>query len=317
MRCTLSKQRFKMNDPIIEVIDLGEKISLLLNHGFNKIKKATTLAEKSGLNESEISRFRTRGDNRINTNKFKGLCNIYPQIPEQLWHQPFEIFAQEMGLSSFQKPALAMLPTNQPQIPLMGIDFQSRIKDRNILEKRFEIMKGYWEVFSHSISITTHKAILYQILKVEQLNENGYIECSLYGGHFYHRGYCFFVAGITYFVIEECNLLNEMGFIATNSPDRADNPILNGILLCLTGGAYELVAIPSAAKVLLRHIDSLDKIKEKYKLSSQNNLSMQKITEEIRTIINSDITQLNDILPLIDNHVPQDAVPYTLRAKLF
>jgi len=316
MRCTLSKQRFKMNDPIIEVIDLGEKISLLLNHGFNKIKKATTLAEKSGLNESEISRFRTRGDNRINTNKFKGLCNIYPQIPEQLWHQPFEIFAQEMGLSSFQKPALAMLPTNQPQIPLMGIDFKSRIKDREFLERRFEIMKGYWEGFYYSISKTSKQYIIYHLLDIIKLNEHGYIECLMFDGRFNYYGYCFFVAGNTYFILEEISLLNEIIFITTNSPDRAVNPILNGINIGLTGGSSELVAIPSAAKVLLRHIGSLDKIKEKYKLNCSD-LSIQNMAEEVQEIINSDITQLNDILPFIDNHVPQDAVPYTLRAKLF
>lgn len=316
MRCTLSKQRFKMNDPIIEVIDLGEKISLLLNHGFNKIKKATTLAEKSGLNESEVSRFRTRGDNRINTNKFKGLCNIYPQIPEQLWHQPFEIFAQEMGLSSFQKPALAMPPTNQPQIPLMGIDFKSRIKDREFLERRFEIMKGYWEIFSYSTSIREKSCVSYNILEIKELNQNGYIECLAPYGDFNYYGYCFFVSNTTYFILEEINLLNEIIFFATNSPDRTINPILNGIKIALTGGSSELVAIPSATKISLRHIESLNFIKEKYKLTNDG-YSIKEIIKKIRSILNSDITQLNDILPFIDNHVPQDAVPYTLRAKLF
>ncbi len=316
MRCALSKQRFKMNDPIIELIDLGEKISLLLNHGFNQIKKATKLAEKSGLNESEISRFRNRRDNRINSNKFNGLCNAYPQIPEQLWHQPFEIFAQEIGLSSFQKPALAMLPTNQPQIPLMGIDFQSRIKDREFLERRFEIMKGYWEIFSYSISVRKKPYIIYNILEIKKLNENGYIECLMPYGDFNYYGYCFFVSNTTYFILEEINLLNEILFFATNSPERNINPILNGIMIGLTGGSSELIAIPSAAKISLHHIESLNFIKEKYKLTNDGS-SIKEIIKKIRLILNSDTTQLNDILPLIDNHVPQDAIPFALRAKLF
>lgn len=308
-----------MNDKnieMIEVIDLGRKISLLLQNRFNQIKTAARLAEESELNESEVSRFRTRGDNRININKFNRLCNTYPQIPEQLWHQTFEIFAQEIGLSSFQKPALAMLPSNQSQIQLMGIDFQSRIKDRNILEKRFEIMKGYWEIFCHSISVTKKSHIIYNLIEIKKINENGYIECSASYGRFNYNGYCFFIAGSTYFILEEINLLNEIVFIITNSPDRNINPILNGILVGLTGGSFELVAIPSAARIALRHINSLDMVKEKYKIDNSN-ISIREMIEQIRENINSDITQLNDILPLIDNHVSQDAVPYALRAKLF
>lgn len=312
-----------MTEEMIEVIDLGKKISLLISNKFNKIETAIKLAqksqmlenEKSGLDKSEISRFKTRGDNRININKFKGLCSIYPQISEELWHQPFETFAQEIGLSSFQKPALAMLPTNQPQIPLMGIDFKSRIKDREFLERRFEIMKGHWEGFRYSISKRDIQYVIYSVLEVNKLNENGYIECILHTSQFNYKGFCFFIAGTTYFILEEYNLLNEITFIVTNSVERALNPVLNGILLCLTGGAYELVAIPSAAKTLLRHTGSLDKIKEKYKLS--NTISTLDMIKKIQENINLDTIQLNDILPFIDNHVPQDAVPYTLRAKLF
>lgn len=44
---------------------------------------------------------------------------------------------------------------------------------------------------------------------------------------------------------------------------------------------------------------------------------MKDIAQGVENIINVDSSQIEDILPLIDNHVPQDAVPYALRAKLF
>jgi len=312
-----------MTDDIIEVLDLGKKISLLLSNGFHQITTATKLADKSsradikksGLNTSEISRFRTRGDNRININKFKGLCAAYPQIPEQLWHQPLEIFAQELELSFFEKPALTMRSPHQPQIPMMGIDFKSRIKDKELLERRFEIMKGYWEVFNYSISIKYKKCITYDILELKKLTEDGFIECLTYGYNYQYHGHCFFVGSITYFMMEEYNLLNEIAIIMTNAPDRSIHPLLSGIVMFLSGGSHELVSIPSAAKILLRHVGSIHNVKEKYAING--NFSIPEMIEKIEEKINLDTTQLSDILPLIDNHIPQDAVPYALRAKLF
>lgn len=292
---------------MLDIPELGEKINLLLKHAVNDIHSAAILAKKSEISPDYISRFRS-GQRRISSNNLKKLSKAYPEISESLWCESLSVFAQELGLSeAVAKPAFPAM---------MGIDFESRIKDRNILERRFEIMKGYWEVFRHSISITTHGYIIYQILEIKQLNENGYMECSIYGDRFNYSGYCFLVAGVTYFIMEEFNLFNEMTFIITNSPDRAINPILNGILLCLTGGSYELVAIPSAAKVLLQHRFSLETVKEKYELNG-NNMSIHEIINKVQNIINSDTTRLNKILPLIDNHIPQDAVPYVLRAKLF
>lgn len=256
-----------MVENLLIIPDLGKKLSLLLDMGLNEIHKATELSERTGIGAPEISRYRRRGDNRISRFKFKALCKVYAEtVEEKLWFESIEVFTNALTTNVVETmPKEETVATSEEKLGKAcfgGIDFESRITNRKVLEKRFEIMKGYWEVIHHSISITSKKYIVYNLLKIEKLNHDGYIECCESGIMFDYRGYCFFVSGSTYIIMEEINLSNELIFFITNSPDRASAPILNGICLALTGGSYELVAIPTSVKVVLRHVGSLDSVKK-------------------------------------------------------
>lgn len=296
-----------------DIIDLKEKITLLLRHKVNGIETQTELAEGSGIDKAVINRW--LNPTKVGLRDFEKLCDVHKNIvPSELWDKPVEEFADALGLT-YEAPQRTL---SNPAIlaEKVGIDFESRIKDRAFLERRFEVMKGYWEIISYAISETGQKSLNYTLLQIGNLNSNGYIECYESGTQFDYHGYCFFVSGSTYFIMEEMNLLHELVFCITNSPYTSSNPMLSGIYLALTGGGRELVAIPSAVRIVLHHIGCFDAIKEKYKLDASLT-SEKEIISTVRRIINTDHSQVKDILPLIDNHIPQDAVPYALRAKLF
>lgn len=295
------------------IIDLKEKLALLLRNKVSGIKTQTELAKESGIDNSLINRW--LNPTNVGLHDFEKLCEVHKDaVPLELWDKPIEEFAETLGLA-YEAPQRTV---SSPAVlaEKMGIDFESRRKERKFLEKRFEIMKGYWEVIRYSISITTNQYIIYALLEIEKLSPSGYAECTLVEKDFSYKGSYFLVSNVTYFLMEEINVQNEIMWFSTNSPDRMKNPILHGICSALTGGSQELIAIPASVKVVLRHVGSLDAIKEKYKLNNALT-SVTEIITSVRNIINADNSQIEDILPLIDNHIPQDAVPYALRAKLF
>jgi len=300
-----------------DIVDLKEKIALLLRHKVHDIKTQTELAELSGIDKAVINRW--LNPTKVGLRDFEKLCEVLKgTVPSELWDKPIEEFADTLELA-YERPQRTV---SSPAVlaEKVGIDFESRIKDRKVLEKRFEIMKGCWELFFYSGSDDKIKNnyIVYNIIEINELNENGYINCrATYGTYNYH-GYCFFVGSVTYFFLEEIELLNEIIVLLTNTPVRTVNPVLNGILLLLTsGGGTELVSVPSAVKIISRHIGSIEKLKETYNLRSVDRNCIRQFVSDMRTEINSDNSKLGDILALIDNHIPLDATPYVLRAKFF
>jgi hypothetical protein len=303
-----------MNDKNIEVIDLGRKISLLLQNGFNHIKTAARLAEKSGINESEISRFRNGGGTRINFNKFNGLCETYSQIPEQLWYQSFEVFAQEIGLSNFQKPSI--FTTNNPEISMMDIYFEPRNRDKAALQETFEIMKGYWEYYRYAVSNEENRCIVYGSLEVTNLSDDGFFECTTIEYGLEYKGYFYQGSQGLFFKLKEKNPMNGEIFVITNIPNMRRQPKINGILLGLTADSPSLYQSPAAAKIAFRHIGSLDKLKEKYKISDTD-ISVNELTKTIYLIISSGYVLPEDIMTAIDNHIPYNSLPYALRTSKY
>lgn len=304
----LHQGELKMAGHMLDIPDLGEKINLLLKYAVNDIHSAAILAKKSEISPDYISRFRS-GQRRISSNNLKKLCKAYPEISESLWCESLNVFAQELGLGEEKA---------KPAFPAMvGIDFESRIRDRRLLEKTFETIKGYWEYYRYAISHRNYKHdIIFNLLEIIALNDNDYFECILIENDFYYKGYCFQGVGGLFFMLEETSLINGTIFLITNIPNTHTDPEINGVFIGLTGGPYSLTPIPSATRVALRHINSIEQLKEKYAVTG-NYSSLIKLSDKIQEIINSDTSQLKSILDAIDNHIPLDAVPYALRAKSF
>jgi len=179
-------------------------------------------------------------------------------------------------------------------------------------------MKGYWESYRYAVSNPNEKKVVYGILEIIKLHDNCYFECSYDEGEFLYHGYGFQGMGGLFFVLEENRLINGSIFMVTNLPNSYTKPEINGIGVGLTGGVFSILSIPAAARVVFRHLESIELLKNKYAIKN-NDISLKELVITIQKIIDIDISVLKseNIIDAIDNHVPQDAVPYALRAKLF
>jgi len=295
--------------------DLKEKIILLISNEVNKISSQAILARVSKIGAPTINKWLKHSYEKIGESDFKKLNKTYENIiSEELWFQPITEFAQKLNLKwvSPQTPPIESPILNK----IEGIDFDSRIKDRKMLQKTFEIMKGYWELYRYAISNSEKKHIVYSLLEIIKLNDDAYFECVLTEHEFYYSGYCFQAVGGLFFALEETNLINGTIFGVSNLPNTHEKPELNGVMIGLTGGYYSVLQIPAAARIALRYIGSIDKLKEKYSINSVN-YSPRELNEKIKILINSENYLLsNNILDAIDNHVPQNAIPFALRADI-
>lgn len=322
MNSLTQKQLIFMVENLLVIPDLGKKLSLLLDIGLNGIHKACDLSKQTGIDASEISRYRRRGDDRISRFKFKSLCKVYADaVEEKLWFESIDIFTNALTANVIETtPQGETVATSEEKSCFRGIDFESRIKDKKILEKTFDIMKGYWESYRYAVSNPNGRYIVYGLLEIKKLNENCYFECSYHEGDFYYHGYGFQGMGGLFFMLEEGNLINGTIFMVTNLPNSYPKPEINGIGLGLTGGSFSILSIPAAARVVFRRPEAIELLKKKNDDSS----SLKELVKEVQVAINSDLSpwvnsssESENILNAIDNHVPQDAVPYALRAKLF
>lgn len=294
-----------------EISSLSEKINLLLESNFNNISSQAKLAEASNIDAPQINRWVHPTTVGIQT--FKKLCNAYAdKIPPELWEEPLEIFAEKLGLESNHSINGGKLEVRNEY----GIDFESRLRDKNLLQKRFEIMKGCWEMYCYSLSILERKYLTYGIVEIIHLNDDGFLECIMGGENLDYHGYCFFVGDQTHFQIEAKSLANEILYITTNSPKQILNPMMTGILSGLSGYNQNKTYItPTAVKVALCHVGAVSNLREKYQLSTD--IPHEQLADKIENILNSgEVTLSKDILDAIDNHIPHDATPYALRADV-
>ncbi len=294
--------------------DLKEKIILLISNEVNKISSQAILSRVSNIGAPTINKWLKHSYEKIGESDFKKLNKTYENIiSEELWFQPITEFAQKLNLKwvSPQTPPIESPILNK----IEGIDFDSRIKDKKVLQKTFEIMKGYWELYRYAISSIEKQHIVYALLEVTKLNDNGYFECTKIECDLEYKGY--FIQGLQglFFRLEEANPMNGEIFMITSIPNTNRKVRVNGVIASLTSDSHTSFQIPAAAKLALRYIGSLDKVREKY-FMHDSNLSLRELGEKIYSIVESNPNLPKDILDAIDNHVPQNAIPFALRADI-
>jgi len=291
--------------------DLKEKIHLILSNKVNNISSQAVLARVSGIGAPTINRWLKNHYSKVGESDFSKLREAYRDvIPEELWKEPIEIFAQKLNLQwiSSQKEVsgVARIYNNH--------NYESRISDKRALQKTFEIMQGYWEQYRYAISSEDEKCVVYALIEVKNLNEDNTFECTKVEYNLNYQGYFYQGHQNLFFKLQEENPVNGEIFMITNVPTTDKEPKINGILLGLTCDSPSLYQSPAAAKIALRYIGSLDKVKEKYGIN-EGDISLRELTEKVYSTIMADrrfLTQ--DILYAIDNHIPQNSTPFALRA---
>ncbi len=130
-----------MNNPT-NIPDLGEKITLLLKSGRTSVNTEAQLLIGLGIGKDFLSRIKG-GTRNLTDERFVKLCKLF-NIEQKEWYSPLEAFGSKLGFTRYQ---IALITRK----PVPGIDFQSRIAERRIVENLFQSMEGFWQSFYYSV----------------------------------------------------------------------------------------------------------------------------------------------------------------------
>lgn len=289
---------------------LSEKIELLMRSDRANIRNQKQLADKLGIEPDYLSKI--KGNNRSLSNEvFLRLCGAF-SINQRDMFDELEIFGRKLGFTrnQVQKITGGLTP---------GIDFSSRIKDSRMVSEIFDILEGYWESYYYSVSKVEEKVISKDLLYIDSLEDDLYINCKIIDGAFTYVGHCFPIKTHLYFILEKQRLSNEIIVYTTNLPDR-EPPKLDGVILCLSGGIDETVSYPSAAKVAFRYLGkNAEEIKSFYpEISGCDENLLTELSNLVPGYLDpetSESTRNLEIINTIDNSLSINDIPFALRMK--
>ena len=187
------------------------------------------------------------GTRPLSESVFLKLSSVFG-IEQRRWFDDIDAFGEYLGYSRFEISSIT-------GFVLPGIDFHSRIKDRDTVGKIYGVIQGYWECFYYSVSKLDQVLISRDLVQIERLGQDMYMSCTVHDRFFSYKGVCFPIKNHLCFALEKDRHFNEIIFYLTNLPDR-DPPKLNGIILCLSGGVDEFSTYPAASYVAFRYIGS-------------------------------------------------------------
>lgn len=284
--------------------ELSEKIELLLRSDKNAIKTNNQLSMKLGIGYDYLSRIKN-GARTLSEENFLKLCGVFG-LQQRDWFEDLEAFGQKLGFSRRQTAVIASRP-------LPGIDFNSRLKDKKMLEDLLDVVGGYWEAYYYAVSKTNEQLISRDLCVIKEVNEDGYITCEVTDAAFHYQGWCFPIKGQLCFLLEKSKLWNEIIYDVTNLPDRIP-PRLSGIMLCISGGVDENHSYPSAARVAFRYLGKAAH-DVRQTLSLKNNETIDGYLQKSipKVLKPKDVDKM--ILGKINNHIARDAVPLALRME--
>jgi|CZKV01.1.fsa_nt_gi transcriptional regulator with XRE-family HTH domain len=240
----------------ISINDLSEKIDLALLREGAKIKTNQELLRRLSISKDYFSRIRS-GLRVLTEEKFVELCAVCG-IERKVWFLPLFEFGLGLGFSRKQISLIT-------HTPLPGIDFSSRIKDRLMIENIFSQIEGLWESYYYSVSKHDVVAVRKDILSIDRVNEDGFMECRIFEEDLFYKGVCFPMQNQLMFMLEKELIYNEIITYCTNLPERFP-PKLYGVLLCLSGGVQGVGVhtYPAAAKVAFRYIGNKAFLEPRY-----------------------------------------------------
>jgi hypothetical protein len=296
-------RRFSGN---VHVEDLGRKILLLLESEKGSVRSQQELICTLQIGKDLFSRLMS-GTRVLSEDKFLKLCEIF-DLKREEWHVALSLFGERLGFSRHQ---IALISGT----PIPGIDFASRIDDRDQVNATFNVIAGFWESYYYSVSKISELVVSRDLLIIKRVNEDNFIECEIDDSIFRYTGWCFPTGRHLYFVLEKSKLFDEIIVYTTNRPDRMP-PKLYGIILCLSGGVDETNAYPCAAKVIFRYLGSEAAVREHYGLNKKQNV-VEALRKSIPGYVSPNDERLDEesqqIIKDISNVVDPSVIPSALR----
>jgi len=238
----------------VYIEDLDSKITLVLRSGISDVRTNGELLLKMNISKDYLSRIKS-GTRVLSEDRFLELCDIL-NVDQKIWYLPLFEFGQYLNFSRKQISLIT-------RTPLPGIDFSSRIKDHQMIDDIYELINGYWESYYYSVSNMRNIVVRKDIICVDRVNEDGFIECRVLEEDIYYKGVCFPIKSHLMFILEKELIYNEIIVYCTNLPER-NPPMLYGVLLCLSGGVHEMYTYPASSKVAFKYIGSKNFVKERY-----------------------------------------------------
>ncbi|MDB5870691.1 MAG: hypothetical protein JWQ07_133 [Ramlibacter sp.] len=303
-----------------EVSDFGKKIDLILSSDKTQYRQQSDFSKAlKGVQPDYFSRL--KGGSRVLSegvfNQIVELCQG-AGVAKADWHGSLEAFGEKLGFTRKQIDDItgAVAPR--------GIDFGSRSKDGGNIDSVFQVIGGYWESFYYSVSTFDEARISHDLIVIEEPDEGGFMPCKVIDGSFVYAGHCFPIHGsFVYFMLEKQQLLDEIIVYLMNRPERTTNPVLDGIILCTSGGVHDKVAVPCAARVAFRYLGkTLAEVKQAlpHIKAKRGQTLTELLTEQIPgyidpVTIGPENKRYWEVKQLIDNTIAPDQIPFAMRME--
>lgn len=286
----------------VHIENFDKKLDLLIKSGKENIKTHKELAKRLEIQPDYLSRLRS-GARPLSEGLIAKIAVEF-NIELKTFYDKLDAFGRKIGLTRSQ---ISIMTGS----PLPGIDFNSRIKDPNVVEGIYNVIKGFWCSYYYSVSSSKERVISRDLIIIDKVNDDLFIECRVIDSAFSYAGYCFPIRGHLYFILEKENLFNEIIMYITNHPDR-EPPVLKGIILCISGGVHGVAANPSAAKIIFKYLGYTHANIRKTFPDTPGERIEEYLVKNVPQYISSDVSD-DYILDAIDNQILHEDLPFALR----
>lgn len=303
----------------IRITEFGAKLELLLRSGKTKFRRVSEIAKAiDGISADYFSRIKG-GSRQLTEHVFVRVVQLTSDsgLSERDWYDTLNSFGHKLGFSIQEIQRITGSTT-------YGIDFHSRSRDHHNITSVHGIIEGFWESFYYSVSTFDVPRISRDLVIVNSVDESGCIGCKVVDGSSVYVGSCFPTQGPhLYFMLEKDKIFDEIIVYMMNRPERVKEPLLNGIILCSSGGVQDMIAVPSAARVAFRYlgknIEAVKKAIPGFKLKRGQGLE-EALIETIPGYLDPrDITRENqryyEAKRVIDNEIVSSQIPFALRME--
>jgi len=299
----------------IKIDDFGAKVELVLRSDKAAIKTRAELLKKLPNIQPDYFTRIVKGQRPLSERIFLDICNALG-FDQKEWYSDLETFGIRLGFSRHQIAQITGVLSP-------GLDFHARNRDQ--LHSLFDQMEGFWESYYYSVSNTERKAVSRDLLIVSGVTNDLFIECQIVDGISTYVGHCFPTkGGHLCFILEKLQPTNEIIMYLTNYPERHP-PMLNGIILCLSGGVGQSFrTYPAASKVAFRYlggeVETIRKIYRRTPKTSDRAELEKFLRKAVPDYIFPDELGKDDrqweAIGVIDNKILPDTIPFALRMDI-
>jgi len=197
-------------------------------------------------------------------------------------------------------PGIAPAPGDPGSRTETVLDFRTRNKDAENIDRLLTRLKGFWEVYHFAFSREDVLAISLSLLIVRKKNRRNFIECEMTDRchengrertYFDYKGYCFPIqnSNLLYFVLDEIKHGSGIATLYTSQPyGQSPKMEIEGVSLGTSGGVNDSKQYPAAAKVAFRYIGQTSIDAKKY-------CSLRSVVKRIVAAEDKNGQPLNDV----------------------